>query len=202
MVEFVDCEREQPFPLSPDLRDWIPEADPAHLVIEAAEGVDMGAFKVDRRGPGSAQYHPRMMLALLISCYAGGIFLEPSARAGDGAHHIAYLSKYPPETDPLYQMADAEVVDLKLKHLARMSPDLHRSWVLDAHVWRALYSQPIVERAYSSLIPATNAPIGNLLLASMAQVHAKDRGTNYALRDGCCVAHSSLKLLADSRWAR
>ena len=47
-----------------------------------------------------------------------------------GGHHIVYLSKYLPETDPLYQMADAEVVDFTLEHLARMFPDLTRNWVL------------------------------------------------------------------------
>jgi transposase len=59
---------------SPDLRDWIPEDDLVHFVIEAVERVDMTAFKINHRGTGSAQYHPRMMLALLIYCYANGIF--------------------------------------------------------------------------------------------------------------------------------
>ena len=74
MSNFVDCDRAQAFLLPPDLRDWIPEDDLAHFVIEAVEGVDMVAFKVNHRGTGSAQYHPRMMLALLIYCYANGIF--------------------------------------------------------------------------------------------------------------------------------
>ncbi len=43
-------------------------------MIEAVERVDMGTFKVNHRGPGSAPYHPRAMLALLIYCYANGIF--------------------------------------------------------------------------------------------------------------------------------
>ena len=34
----------------------------------------MSLFKVNERGTGSAQYHPRMMLALLIYCYANGVF--------------------------------------------------------------------------------------------------------------------------------
>jgi transposase len=74
MSKFVDSGRDQPFLLPPDLRDWIPEDDLAHFVIEAVERVGMGAFKVNHRGTGSAQYHPRMMLALLIYCYANGIF--------------------------------------------------------------------------------------------------------------------------------
>jgi transposase len=60
--------------LPPDLRDWIPADDLAHFVIEAVELVDFSVFKVNHRGTGSAQYHPRMMLALLIFCYANGIF--------------------------------------------------------------------------------------------------------------------------------
>lgn len=74
MGKFVDCERNQAFLLPPDVRDWIPEDDLAHFVIAAVERVDLGAFKVNHRGTGSAQYHPRMMLALLIYCYANGIF--------------------------------------------------------------------------------------------------------------------------------
>ena len=101
-----------------------------------------------------------------------------------GGRHIVYLSKYLPETDSLYQMADVEVVDFTLGHLARMFPDLNQGWVLDAHVWRAQHSQPIVERGYGSLIPGKQSPISNLYLASMAQIYPEDRGTNYAIRDG------------------
>ena len=93
MSGFVDCGRDQAFLLPPDLRDWIPEDDLAHFVIEAVERVDMGAFKVNRRGSGSAQYHPRMMLALLIYCYANGIFssrrIERATRRDLGVRFVA-----------------------------------------------------------------------------------------------------------------
>jgi transposase len=55
MSKFINCERNQAFLLPPDLRDWIPEDDLAHFVIEAVERVDLGAFKVNHRGTGSAQ---------------------------------------------------------------------------------------------------------------------------------------------------
>ena len=66
MSNFVDCDREQAFLLPRDLRDWVPSDDLTHFVIEAVERVDLDAFKVNRRGTGSAQYHRRMMLALAI----------------------------------------------------------------------------------------------------------------------------------------
>ena len=93
MSKFVEFDREQAFLLPPDLRDWIAPDDLAHFVIEAVERVEMGAFKVNVRGTGSAQYHPRMMLALLVYCYANGIFssrrIERATRRDIGVRYVA-----------------------------------------------------------------------------------------------------------------
>jgi transposase len=66
--------RDMPMLLPPDLRDWVPEDDLVHFVIEAVEQMPTAAFHVNHRGTGSQQYSPRMMLALLIYCYANGVF--------------------------------------------------------------------------------------------------------------------------------
>ena len=60
--------------LPPDLREWVPADDMVHFVIEAVGGMKLPTLKVNRRGSGSEQYPPKMMLALLIYCYANGIF--------------------------------------------------------------------------------------------------------------------------------
>lgn len=60
--------------LPQDLREWVPGNDMVHFVIEAVEAVDMNRFRLNERGTGSEQYPPRMMLALLVYCYANGIF--------------------------------------------------------------------------------------------------------------------------------
>jgi protoporphyrinogen oxidase len=101
-----------------------------------------------------------------------------------GGRHIVYLSKYLPESAELYRMPNDEVLDYCIPHLARMFPAFERAWVRDHHVWRARYSQPIVGKHYSKLIPATETPIGGVYLSTMAQVYPEDRGTNYAIRDG------------------
>jgi transposase len=36
--------------------------------------VDISAFKINNRGTGCPQYHPRLMLSLLIYCYTKGVF--------------------------------------------------------------------------------------------------------------------------------
>ena len=74
MSDFIPFNRDQSFLLPPDLKRWLPEDDLAHFVIAAVERVGLSAFQVKARAGGKAQYHPRLMLALLIYAYANGIF--------------------------------------------------------------------------------------------------------------------------------
>lgn len=73
-TRFVSVNRNQALLLPPDLRDWVPEDDLVHFVIQAVEGLPGHWFRVNERGSGNAQYPPSMMLALLVYCYANGIF--------------------------------------------------------------------------------------------------------------------------------
>ncbi len=74
MKNFVQADPNQPLLLPIDLREWVPADDMVHFVLEAVEQVPLAHFQVNTRGSGSKQYHPRMMLALLIYCYANGVF--------------------------------------------------------------------------------------------------------------------------------
>jgi transposase len=60
--------------LPPDLREWIAEDDLVHFVIQAVERLPLSTFCVNHKGTGSEQYPPHMMLALVIYCYANGLF--------------------------------------------------------------------------------------------------------------------------------
>ena len=73
-ANLVNVDRRTPMLLPQDLREWVPANDMVHFVIEAIEGMSLGNLKVNHRGSGSAQYPPRMMLSLLVYCYANGIF--------------------------------------------------------------------------------------------------------------------------------
>ena len=74
MPNFIPFNRDQLFLLPPDLKEWLPADDVAHFVVTAVERVSMTSFQVPDRTGGKPQYHPRLMLALLIYCYANGIF--------------------------------------------------------------------------------------------------------------------------------
>ena len=74
MEKFIASDPRRPLLLPVDLREWVPSDDLSHFVLEAVARVPMDRFRFNTRGSGSAQYHPQMMLALLIYCYANGVF--------------------------------------------------------------------------------------------------------------------------------
>jgi len=59
---------------------WVCEDDLVHFVLEAVEAGSLSRFVVNYRGSGSEQCPPRMLLALLIYCYARCVFDCPSPR--------------------------------------------------------------------------------------------------------------------------
>ncbi len=86
-------DRDQPFLLPPDLKDWLPEDDIAHFIVAAVDRVRLGAFRTNPQAGGKPQYHPRLMLALLTYSYANGVFssrrIERATYRDIGARFIA-----------------------------------------------------------------------------------------------------------------
>jgi transposase len=79
MTTYAPLDRDQPFLLPPDLTEWLPADDLAHFIVAAAivaaaERVRLGAFRTNRQAGGKPQYHPRLMVALLVYCYANEVF--------------------------------------------------------------------------------------------------------------------------------
>jgi transposase len=71
---FKNIDRNTPMLLPPDLRDWVGEDDLVHFVIAAVERLSLAPFAVNEKGTGDEQYPPHLLLALLIYCYANGLF--------------------------------------------------------------------------------------------------------------------------------
>jgi transposase len=71
---FLACDREQPFLMPPDPRDWLPEDHLAWFVLGSVEQIDLSAFYASYRldGWGRAAFEPEMMVALLMYAYARG----------------------------------------------------------------------------------------------------------------------------------
>ncbi len=73
-ARFITIDYDTPLILPPNLRDWVPTDHLAHFILDAVEEMDLRRIKVNERGTGSEQYPPRMLLALLLYCYATGLF--------------------------------------------------------------------------------------------------------------------------------
>lgn len=102
--------------------------------------------------------------------------------------HIVYLSKYLPTDEALYKMSEQEFYDYAVPFIQKMFPEFKTDWVIDYHVWKEAYSQPLVTLHYSKLIPEFKTPIESVYINSMAQIYPEDRGTNYAVREGKLMA--------------
>jgi protoporphyrinogen oxidase len=110
--------------------------------------------------------------------------------------HIVYLSKYLPTTEKLFSFSPDEMLEYCIPFIQKIFPEFDRSWILSHHVWKAHYSQPVITKNYSQLIPDLKTPIDGLWLSTMAQIYPEDRGTNYAVRYGRRVAKEMLASLA------
>src|SRR3954453_10541022 len=77
---FVSGDRDQGLLLPPDVRAWLPADHLAWFVIDAVEDLDLAAFdaRYRRDGWGRPAYDPRVVVALVLYAYAGGV---GSARA-------------------------------------------------------------------------------------------------------------------------
>jgi transposase len=128
MTTYAPFDRDQPFLLPPDLKDWLPEDDLAHFIVAAAERVRLGAFRTNRQAGGKPQYHPRLMVALLVYCYANGVFssrrIERATYRDIGARFIAANTHPDHDTIATFRRANKaafEAAFLEVLLLARES---------------------------------------------------------------------------------
>ena len=72
---YLPTERDQPFLLPPDMREWLPEKHLVWLVLEVVREMDTTELHARHRndGPGRKAYDPDMLLGLLVYAYCRGI---------------------------------------------------------------------------------------------------------------------------------
>ena len=74
MSNFRTIDRQTGFLLPPSVDEWLPEKHLARVVVEVVDGLDLRTMSGRYRGSGSASYHPRLLLGILVYGYATGIF--------------------------------------------------------------------------------------------------------------------------------
>src|SRR5246500_5190910 len=70
MSNFRQIDRESGFLMPPSVDEWLPERHLARFIVEVIEGLDLRSMSGSYRGSGSASYHPKVLLGLLVYGYA------------------------------------------------------------------------------------------------------------------------------------
>lgn len=87
-----NLDRDTPMLMPPDLRDWVRPDHIVRFIIDAVDQLPREYFQLNHRGTGDEQYPPRMMLALLIYCYATGRFSSRVIEAAtEGDVFVRYI---------------------------------------------------------------------------------------------------------------
>ena len=73
--DFRCPEYRQSFLLPPNMRDWLPEDDIVHLILDAVSLMDLSALGAAHKlgGAGQAPFAPAMLLSVLIYAYSHGV---------------------------------------------------------------------------------------------------------------------------------
>jgi transposase len=74
MSNFRAIDRKTGYLLPPSVDDWLPEKHLARFIVDVIDGLDLGRMSRAYRGTGSASYHPRMLLSILVYGYGTGVF--------------------------------------------------------------------------------------------------------------------------------
>src|ERR1700680_4912388 len=74
MPNFRPTDRLTGFLMPPSVDEWLPQTHLARFVVEVVDGLDLSPMSKCYRGSGSASYHPKVLLGLLVYGYATGVF--------------------------------------------------------------------------------------------------------------------------------
>jgi transposase len=71
---YRDWSPDQPSIFPPSPRDWLPEDDLVYFLLDTVASLDLAPFFAyyERETRGQPPFHPRMMVSLLLYCYATG----------------------------------------------------------------------------------------------------------------------------------
>jgi transposase len=97
---FLRGDRDQPFLLPPDLRDWLPDGHLAWFILDVVDQLDLQPFYRQHRddGHGHPAYDPKTLLGVLLYGYC--LACAPPARSNGAARRTSPSACWPPTRPP------------------------------------------------------------------------------------------------------
>src|SRR5271154_1472423 len=74
MSNFRAIDRKTGYLLPASVDEWLPEKHLARFIVDVIDDLALGRMSRAYRGTGSASYHPRTVLSILVYGYATGVF--------------------------------------------------------------------------------------------------------------------------------
>ena len=103
--------------LPPDMRQWLPQDDVVYFIIDIVNQLDLREIlsRYDNSKGGQPAYHPRMMTALLLYGYCGGV---PSSRKIEQAtYHSVFFRVLTGDQHPDHDT----IAQFRKRHLKALS---------------------------------------------------------------------------------
>ena len=101
-----------------------------------------------------------------------------------GGDTIVYIGKYLSTDSELYRAVNDSVKARFFAHLKKIFPAFDENDVIESRIFREPYSQPVVLREHSKIMPDYNTPVEGLYIANMSMIYPEDRGMSYSVRLG------------------
>ena len=102
--------------------------------------------------------------------------------------HIVYVPFYMPGDHLKYQESNIVFAEKVKKYLTKINPDLSANDILDIHVSRYRFAQPICEPRYLETLPPIALPIKGLWVADTSYYYPEDRGISESIALGRKIA--------------
>ena len=98
-----------------------------------------------------------------------------------GGYHIVYSPLYARADSPEYRKPSEEIFADTIKIMAAVSPGFDPSHVLDYHVFRAPYAQPVCPVGFTQKLAPLQTPAANLVAADTTHLLPHDRSISDSL---------------------
>jgi hypothetical protein len=95
-----------------------------------------------------------------------------------GGINIAYLVNYVPREAPLFSMDADTLITRSVDELAAVVPTFTPGQILESHVFRAAFVEPVWTLRYSALMPRHSLLNDSLFLLTTAQLYPQINSTS------------------------
>jgi protoporphyrinogen oxidase len=104
-------------------------------------------------------------------------------------HHVVYVPFYLPQTHPKYRRPDQEFIAESLGYLKKLNPDFTEADVIDVHVSRYGFAQPICPPEFMRDLPPIKSETPGLYIVDTSHYYPEDRSISESVRLGREVAN-------------